>query len=744
MQKKEMNEKIEQLIDALTLEEKISMLHGASLFETAGVERLNIPPLKMSDGPMGVRAEFKKAEWIPVGTPVDYVTYCPSNSAIAMTWNRQLAAEAGRVLGEETRGRGKDIILAPGINIKRIPNCGRNFEYFSEDPFLISQLVVPLIQGIESADVAACVKHFALNNQETERLWVNVEIDERALREIYLPGFEAAVKEAGVKSLMGAYNLLFGEHCCQSKWLLGKILRKEWEFDGLIVSDWGAVHSTQAAATSPLDIEMSVTPDFDDYYMANPLLAAIQKGEIAQDYIDEKIYHILLLMFRLKMITTAVEVTNQQDSMSVVLDPERKKGSYNTPEHRQKVLDVAREAIVLLKNEQEKLPLKEKQIKKLLVIGQNAVVCHASGGGSAEIKALYETPPLLGITEFLGGNCEVTYLQGYEIPKKEETDKNWQEDSLKDSEQLTTKAENCPESEHARQLREEAVLAAGQYDEVIFVGGINHEGDVEGQDREDLNLPYGQDRLIQDLLDVNPEMTVVMVAGSPVCMKQWLHQAKAVIWMGYCGMEGGKALAEILFGQVNPSGKLAETMPFSLADTSIKDVSEYPGRALTKEEQAQMNAHVIQNYTEGVFIGYRYYEKHQIPVQFCFGHGLSYTSFAYQQLHANYELSQDGSFQVTVTLAVENTGTVKGKEIVQLYLGEKVVREENPVKELKGFQKIALEPGEKETVTFCLTEKDFAHYVEAASEWNVRKEAYLISVGSSLVDIRDCVEVDII
>ena len=742
MQKMEMEEKIDRLLEELTLEEKIRMIHGDSLFETGGVERLGIPPVKMSDGPMGVRCEFRKREWVLMGLGDDYVTYCPSNSALASTWNRGLAREAGRVLGREARGRGKDVILAPGINIKRTPLCGRNFEYVSEDPYLIAQMVVPLIQGIEEADVGACVKHFALNNQETERLWVNVEIEERTLREIYLPGFEAAVKKANVKSIMGAYNLFRGTHCCENKVLLGDILRKEWNYDGMIVSDWGGVHNTKAVAESPLDVEMSVTPDFDEYCMANPLLRAIRAGEVTESAIDEKVRNVLRFMLRTKMIQIVSNGENTAASVYALPDPERSAGAYNSPEHRQAVLDVAREAVVLLKNEEERLPLKRNGLKRILVVGDNAIRRHAYGGGSAEIKALYEITPLQGLKMLLGGNCEIAFAKGYEVPKKQEADKNWQQDSLEDATgQRQTEADR--DAEEALRLRKEAVALAAEYEEVIFIGGLNHEEDVEGHDRTNMDLPYEQSRLIGELLEVNPNTVVVMMAGNPVVMEPWLSKAKAVVWTGYCGMEGGRALAEILLGEVNPSGKLAESLPYSMEDVPAIAVKQFPGRPLTEEEQAVMNAHLTETYEEGVFVGYRHYEKKNIPVQFCFGHGLSFTTFEYTDLQVTW-LDKAGACPekdleqqiLRVTVKVKNTGSCFGKETVQLYIGEAESSPQNPVKEMKGFEKIALMPGEEQVISLQLCGKDFAHYSEEKNAWDVQAGCYKLSVGSSLMDIR--------
>ena len=721
---------IEELIKQLTLEEKISIIHGNGLFETGGVERLSIPPLKMSDGPMGVRADFFKDKWILVGTDADYVSYCPSNSAIACTWNRELAAKAGKVLGEEARGRGKDMILAPGINVKRTPACGRNFEYFSEDPYLISELAVPLIEGIEQSDVSACVKHFALNQQEEERLWVNVEIDERTLRELYLPGFEAAVKKAGVSSVMGAYNLFSGKHCCENETLLGDILRKEWGYDGVIVSDWGAVHHTKEAALSPLDIEMSVTPDFDDYCLANPLKKKIKAGEIPESVVDEKVHHILKLMVKLKMIA----LSEKNGNVTVHSNKTRARGCYNTPEHRSAILDIARESVVLLKNEEKRLPLSADFGKKVLVIGQNAMTKHALGGGSAEIKALYEITPLLGITMYLGGNATVDYLPGYAIPEKKENDHNWQEDSLK-AKNLTEKEKmSAAKAEYEKMqlaYKKEAVEHAKDYDEVIFIGGLTHEQDMEGKDRDTLELPYGQKELIEELLAVREDMVVVLMAGGPVAMGSWMDRAKAIVYMSYSGMEGGTALAEVLFGKTNPSGKLAETMPYCMEDAGINTIEQYPGRPL--QENETMDAHLTQTYSEGVFVGYRHYEKEKIPVQFCFGHGLSYTQFSYEKGSIQSEDTGSGK-RYHITVCVKNTGAYEGKEVVQLYVGEENVSQENAVKELKAFEKIALKPKESKEVTFLLDASDFAHYENGT--FVTKQGKYMVYIGSSSSDIK--------
>ena len=693
---KKLRAQAEELVQKLTLDEKIGMVHGAQLFQTKGVDRLGIPPLKMSDGPMGVRQEFQPSTWQTVGLSDDLVTYLPCNSALAATWNRELAARTGSVLGEEARGRGKDVILAPGINIKRSPLCGRNFEYFSEDPYLTKELAVPFIQGIQNWDVAACVKHFAANNQETERLWVDVKIDEKALREIYLPAFRAAVEEADSYTIMTAYNKLNGTHCYANKHLLDDILRKEWGYEGTVISDWGGVHDTKMAAEAALDIEMSVTDNFEEYYLAQPFKKAIQEGEIKEEQLDEKVIHILMLMMRMHMIEGAQE------------NRPRKSGTYNTEEHRRETLQVARESVVLLKNEKQRLPLHPEKTKKLLVIGENAECVHSNGGGSAEIKALYEITPLMGIKTLLGGNAEVCFVKGYcRDGKAEKSDVNWQEASLENGGGSTkTGIDSVDAALKAKResLRREAVELAAQYEDVILIGGLNHDCDSEGNDRADMKLPYEQDLLIKEVLKANPNTIIVMMGGSPVEMHQWINQAQAVVWNWYSGMEGGRALAEVLFGKVNPSGKLPETFYVRHTDCSAHAVGEFPGGEAV-------------HYTEGVFVGYRYNDTFHIPPQFCFGHGLSYTTFAYSNPSVRW---QNGC--CIVTLEVENTGELDGKETVQVYAAPVKRLEDEPVQQLKGFEKVTLAAGEKKNAKIV---------VEVPEEKRVR-----LRIGSSSRDIR--------
>lgn len=736
---KKMENQIEKLLKKLTLDEKIAMIHAAGLFQTGAVERLDIPPLKCSDGPMGVRCEFHNERWIPTGNNDDNVTYLPSNSALASTWNPELAKQSGHVLGEEARGRGKDVILAPGINIKRDPLCGRNFEYMSEDPKLAATLAVPFIKGVQENDVAACVKHFACNVQETDRLMVDTIVDERTLYEIYLPAFKAAVQEGGSYSLMGAYNKINGTHCCENKELLDFILREEWGYDGTVISDWGAVHKTKEAAEVTMDVEMSVFADFDNYMFANPLKEAIEKGEVSESSVNSKVRNILRMMFRLKMI-------GKQKST-------RKSGTYNTLAHREAVHRTAQESMILLKNENNKLPLNKDKVKKIAVIGQNAAKIHSDGGGSAEIKALYEISPLMGIKTYLGGNVEVVYAPSYYIPEKPKTfDHNWQETSLdelegtnigmlskeeieaqkanqdeeaafrKEEEEKAAQKEKDAQLIHEKnkKLFEEAVALAKEADEVIFTGGLNHNFDSEGFDREDMKLPFEQDLLIAELLKVRKDIIITFIGGSPVEMP-WRDEAETILWSYYAGMETGNAFAEIIFGEVNPSGKLAETFP-----------AKYEDCITAKNGQSGIRGTI--NLSEGLYYGYRYFDKERIAPAFCFGHGLSYTKFTYNNLTLKQE--KEGSKIVKVSFTVKNTGKKAGAETAQVYIAPISPKADRPVKELKAYKKIKLQPGKSGKVTLTLSPQDFAYFDTDIHGFIADAGDYEILVGASCEDIR--------
>lgn len=724
-------DKIEKLIAQLTLQEKVDMIHGNDFFSTKGVERLGIPPFKTSDGPRGVRKDFRNASWKEVGLSYDYVSYLPCNTALAATWNRALAHCTGKLLGKEARGRGKDMILAPGINIMRSPLCGRSFEYMGEDPYLVSELVVPLIQGVEENDVAACVKHYAVNNQETRRLEVDVEVSERALREIYLPGFEAAVKKGKVKGIMGAYNKLRGTHCCHHKYLFEEVLRKEWGFEGITVSDWGGVHDTKEALLNGLDMEMSVTNDFENYYMANPLLQMIERGEVdkktALAKIDNKVRHILNVMNKLHM-----------------LDGERNAGGYNDYSDKAALRQAARESIVLLKNEKNILPLDKKKIKKLLVVGENANRQHAPGGGSAEIKALYEITSLMGIHMLLGGNTEVVYKPGYynedigNIWANTGDSENGQADSLNQDSVESPAPNTLTVSEEKKQYQqemnqkymEEALEAAKDVDAVIFVGGLTHDFDTEGQDRVNMKLPYGQDRLISELLKIRPDTVVTLVAGSPVDMSVWLDNAPSLIYSWYAGMEGGIALAEVIFGDTNPSGHLPETFPMSEQDCPAVVLGEFPGG-----DQV--------HYGEDIFVGYRYYDTYDVPVAFPFGYGLSYTDFVMTGIRAEVLEDTVESKAVKVSFDISNIGERAGAAVAQIYVADKYPKVKKAAKELKAFEKIYLEAGETREISLMLEREAFTYYDEASHSFRADAGSYMLLLAKNAEEIADVTEIEL-
>ena len=672
----DMLEKIDALVADMTLEEKTDIIHGDNVYDTKGVPRLGIPPFHFSDGPMGVRGEFNRETCDYIGNTDDFATSFPCTTAVAATWNPQMAYENGKALGREVRGRGKDVSLSPGINIHRAARCGRNFEYMSEDPYLISQMCVPVIQGIQENDIAACIKHFVGNNQETRRGDVNVEIDERALHEIYLPGFQAAVQEGNCLAVMGAYNKFRGEYCCQNQYLMKTLLREQWEFDGIVISDWGALHDTKKGVEAGVHFEMSVDNRYDEYYYAAPLRKQIEDGEISEKTLDEMVRQILKMMFRLKMMTPEA----------------RSPGAYNSHENHIAVRNIARESIVLLKNQEQILPLEKNPQKTIAVIGENANRLQAFSGGSSEVRALYEITPLLGLKMYLGGNFQIQYAKGY--------------------------SSNPEEAGKQELLAQEACALAASSDVVIYVGGLNHEFDMESKDRTDIKLPYGQDALIQKLLNTNPNMVIVNMSGSPVEMRQWINQAKAVVQYWYSGTEGGMALAEVLFGEVNPSGKLPTTFPKALEDTPAYRFGEFPGNDTV-------------TYKEGIYVGYRYYDSYQVEPEFCFGHGLSYTEFEYRALSVQKDESG-----VCVTFTVTNTGKRAGAEVAQIYVADVECSVSRPEKELKGFRKVFLNPGETKEISLCLPLKSFCFYSVEEKDWKLESGQFKILVGSSSRDIR--------
>ncbi len=670
--------RVEDLLSRLTLEEKISLVHGDSKFSTAAIPRLGLPERWTSDGPHGVREDAATGTFKSAGRTDDFVTWMPALIALAATWNPDAARAYGDVIGEEARKRGKDIMLGPGVNLMRTPLNGRNFEYLGEDPFLAARMVVSYIRAVQSHDVASCVKHFAANNQETQRGSINVEMDERPLRELYLPAFEAAVKEARVWAVMGAYNKLRGQHCCHNDYLLNQILKGEWGFPGLVVSDWNGTHDTREAVFNGLDLEMGTNKPYDEFYLARPFREGLQKGDYPVAALDEKVRRNLRVMIA-----------------THVLDA-RPEGSLNTAAHQQATRRVAEEAIVLLKNEGGILPLNPDQLTSIAVIGENAVRLQAHGGGSAMIKAFYEISPLEGLLRRLGDRVNVTYAPGYRKGA-------------------------------APGLVERAVQAARAADVAIVVGGLNHDGtfDCEGADRRDMKLPYAQDDLIRQVVQANPRTIVVLVSGGPVEMDAWVDGVPAVVQAWYGGTEGGNALARVLCGDVNPSGKLPCTFPRRLEDTPA-----YAGgkRAYPGENGTEF-------YDEGLLVGYRWYDTKAIEPLFPFGFGLSYTTFAYSNLKL-VAGSDPKDPVVTVQFDVANTGAREGGEIAQVYVHQAQPSLARPLKELKGFQKVFLKPGEKQTVSIPLGRRAFAFYDPSQRGWLAEKGDFQIQVGSSSRDLR--------
>ncbi len=682
--------KITKLIKQMTLQEKVGMIHANSSFRSAGVKRLGIPELTTSDGPHGVRLELGTPSG-KVSDMEDAGTYLPTGNTLAATWNIQLGYAFGSVLGSEAKYRHKDIILGPGINIIRSPLNGRNFEYQSEDPYLVSQMVVGYIKGVQDQGISACVKHFAANNEEADRTTVDVQMSERALREIYLPGFKAAVTVAGVHSVMGSYNKFRGQYATENKYLVNKILKGEWGFKGLLMSDWGAVHNTMEALQNGTDLEMGSdlgTPrrEFNNSFMGDTVITLVKSGKLSESVIDEKVRRILRVMFKTHMI-----------------EGKRTAGEYNTKAHQQTALKVAEEGIVLLKNEGQLLPLQRSAIKTLAVIGENADRPNALGGGSSQIKARYEVTPLQGLKNLLNNSVDITYAQGYKIARGQGAD---------------------------QQMIQQAVDAVSHADAAIIFCGWTHgydynkwndnAYDAEAVDKPDMNMPFGQDELLKAVLKANPKTVVVLMGGGPIDITQWAGQSKAILEGWYPGMEGGNALAKVIFGQVNPSGKLPMTFPKKLEDSPAHKLGEFPG----------VNGTV--HYNEGIFVGYRYFDTYKVEPQFAFGHGLSYTTFKYDKMN----VQKGAGKQAIVKLMVKNTGKVAGAEVVEVYVKQVLHLVERPDKELKAFKKVFLQPGESKEVSVTLNKDAFSYYDDKKNTWVADAGQYNILVGSSSKDIR--------
>ena len=691
----EIETKIDEILPKLTLEEKVAMCHAQSKFSTPGVARLGIPELWYSDGPHGVRYEINWDDWGSAGWTNDSVTAFPSLVSLASSFNPDLGSIYGKALGEEALYRRKDMMLGPGVEIYRTPLCGRNFEYMGEDPYLASKMVVPYIKGLQSQTVSCCVKHFALNNQEQWRTLVDVHVSERALREIYLPAYKAAVEEGGAWAIMGSYNLYEGQHCCHNA-KLNNILRNEWGFDGCVVTDWGGATDTKEAAENGLDIEMGTYTNgftesakfaYSNYFLADPYLKALKEGTVDMATLDKKVRNILRLMFRTTMAKN------------------RPRGCKGSQEHFDVALKVAEEGIVLLKNEKNILPIDPETTMKIAVIGENATRSML-GGGSSELKGLFEVSPLEGIKRAFP-KADIMWSMGYGSGPE-------------------AYGRVAPSPYPADSLEKAALDVAKKADMIIYVGGLvkAYQQDMEGGDRLDMKLPFGQDALIDKLLDINSNMVCVLVSGNAVEMP-WIDRMPAVVETWYLGSQAGQAIGEVLSGKVNPSGKLPFSFPVKLADNAAHSTGEaicYPG-----EEQNKYR----EEYREGILVGYRWHDTKGIKPLFAFGHGLSYTSFEVTDaaIKSGAESTTDGTIEVSAT--IKNTGDRTGKEVLQVYIGKKDSRVERAIKELKGFQKIELAAGEQKNVSIKIPASSLAFFDEEAHAWEVEKGGYTVYVGTA-------------
>jgi len=686
-----MDQKIEEILAQLTLEEKVAMCHAQSKFSSKGVPRLGIPELWMSDGPHGVREEISWDSWSSAAWTNDSITAFPALTCLAATFTPDVASAYGNAVGEEALYRRKDVILGPGVNIYRTPLNGRNFEYMGEDPHLASILVVPYVKGIQSNGVAACVKHFVLNNQEKWRDHINVKVDRRALYEIYFPAFKAAV-DGGAWSFMSAYNQYQGQFCSHNEYLVNEILKGDWGFEGALITDWGAAHDTKQAALYGLDLEMgtgtnglTVSTDnhYDSYYLALPFQRMLKKGEVPVSVLDDKVRRILRLMLRTSM------------------NRNRGFGSMNTDEHQAVARKVATEGIVLLKNEDDFLPLDPTREMTIAVIGENATRRLTTGGGSSSLKPQYEASALLGIQERFA-NAKVEYSLGYASGPP-------------------VYGRVIEPKYNLDSLRKEAVSLATRADVVIYVGGLNknHHQDCEGGDRLQYGLPFGQEQLLNELLTANKNTAVILLSGNAVGMP-WEARVPAILQGWFLGTEGGFALADILSGDVNPSGKLPFSFPVKLEDNAAHhfDAMVYPGDSVNTE------------YREGILVGYRWHDTKEIPAQFAFGHGLSYTDFSLSAISANQKAYGENDV-IRVSCEVKNTGEQEGAEVVQVYVGMSKSEVERSVKELRAFEKLRLEAGASQTVELEIPVSKLAYYDVANERRKVEKGTYVIYVGNA-------------
>lgn len=716
--KADLEARVQDALSRMTTHEKVQILHAQSKFTSAGVPRLGIRQLNMDDGPHGVREELEWNSWRVAGWTNDFIVAFPSLTCLAATWNRDMAQTYGHAVSEEFAFRGKDLMLGPGVNIARTPMNGRAFEYMGEDPFLAGEMVVPYIQAAQANGVGCCLKHFALNDQETDRFGVNVNVSERALREIYLAPFEKAVKQAHVYTIMGSYNFWQNVHCCQNSTLLNDILKKEWQWDGAVVSDWGGTTDTQQAATGGLDIEMGTYTDgkvresefgYEDYHLASKFEKLIESGKLPVSVLNDKAARVLRTIFRTSM------------------NPQKAIGNQCSEAHYEACRQIGEEGIVLLKNGTKSkkgntaiLPLNRTTYKNILVVGENATRSLTKGGGSSELKTLRDTSPLEAIRAAFGSTTHVDYAQGYMSGR-----------ALYDHVDKTSDEKN-------RQLKVEALEKAKQADLIIYIGGLNknHKQDCENGDRESYNLPFGQDELISGLATATAPLVVVTFGGNPYAMP-WLSQADALLHCWYLGSEAGTALTRILTGEVCPSGKLPVTFGQKYEDYPYVRYGKeaYPGitGVDVQPNSAGEKPRSQVYYKEGMLVGYRGFEKQNTKPLFPFGFGLSYTTFNYDNVTAT---PKENTIDITVT--VSNTGKVAGKEVAQVYISTPNCKQaDTPVKELKAFAKTRLlQPGESQTLHMTIDRQELSYWNEQLHQWDFAPGNYTVLIGSSSSDIR--------
>ena len=703
---KPIEQRIDDALSRMTLDEKIAVIHAQSKFSSPGVKRLGFPDLWTDDGPHGVRPDVLWDEWEQAGQTNDSCVAFPALTCLAATWNPQLARLYGESLAEEALYRNKSVMLGPGVNIYRTPLGGRNFEYMGEDPWLASRMVVPYVQGLQSKGVAACVKHYALNNDEEYRHQVNVVISDRALHEIYLPAFKAAVQEGGAWAIMGAYNLYQGVHNCHNATMLNKILKKDWGFDGVVISDWGGCHDTDEAVKNGLDLEfgtwtdgltMGKTNAYDSYYLAEAYKQKIMEGKYTTKELDDKVRRVLRLFYRTTM------------------NRNKPYGFLCSESHYEAALKIAQEGIVLLKNDGNILPLDINKTKKVLVVGENAIKMMTVGGGSSSLKAQKEILPLDGIVSkfsILNSQLAIDYVRGYVG------------DTVQSYNGVTV-GRSLYETRSQAELTAEAVEKARQADVVIFVGGLNKSDhqDCEGHDRQSYDLPYAQNEVIEAILKVNPRLVYVNISGNGAALP-WINKVPAVVQAWFIGSEAGEAIASVLAGDVNPSGKLPFTWYASLNQCGAHATGSYPG---TWREDYKI---IDEEYKEGIYVGYRYTDAKNLKPLFAFGHGLSYTTFKLGKATANTQELTPNT-QLTITVPVTNTGKRAGSETVQLYIAAKDSKVERPVKELKAFQKVYLQPGETRDVTLTIGADALSYYDEATGAWRADAGKYEALIGTA-------------